>query len=265
MNDFLGRLAARAVGAAPVLRPRTLPFFAAPARDFVPAITEEVSEVEVRPAAPARAAGGAPSGTGRRFAPGDRGEHDGSDPDDVLVEGARVVARTEAQRAPDRAPPSSRRSSETLPFAPESASGVEAEGKDEEEPLVALRPVLVERSPAAPRRRTPGLSRAKRTAGPGRPPSQQAEAVVHGETESAEAPFADDPFSPAPRFGLAPRGGHAQAPPADEPVEVRLSIGRLEVHAPSPPAPATAPRPRPSRRLSLQDYLGRYQGGRRGE
>jgi hypothetical protein len=251
MKDFLGRLAAKAVGAAPVLRPRTLPIFASPARDFAPAIIEEVSEVEVRPA------GGEQSRTAGRFALGDRGAHNRSDPGDLLVEGDRVVGRAEAERAPS----SSRLPSEMLPSERESA----AEAQEEQEPLVVLRPLLVEQPPAAPSRRTSVRSRAKGPAAPGRPPSQPAEAVARGETESAEAPLADDPFSaPVPRFAPPPRGGPAQ-PPADESVEVRLSIGRLEVHGPPPPAPPPAPRQRPSHRLSLQDYLGRYQGGRRGE
>jgi hypothetical protein len=50
----------------------------------------------------------------------------------------------------------------------------------------------------------------------------------------------------------------------ESPSEVRISIGRLEVHAPPAAAPEPAPPERRRPRLALQDYLGRHRGERRG-
>jgi hypothetical protein len=78
-------------------------------------------------------------------------------------------------------------------------------------------------------------------------------------------------FAPLPFARGGARDGGARAAPvapaaSESPSEVRISIGRLEVHAPPLLAPAPDPEPRARRRprVALQDYLGRHRGGRRG-
>jgi hypothetical protein len=76
------------------------------------------------------------------------------------------------------------------------------------------------------------------------------------------APAATEPAEPGGRPGEPPLGHQERA--AEQ--TIRISIGRVEVRAPTPPAPPAPPTParlaRPS--LSLDDYLRqRDEGGRR--
>jgi hypothetical protein len=240
MSDFLGRIATRAVGATPVLRPRMPHVFATSARDVAPAITELDSEVEVRPAASTLDGGGEPKRPARPSAQGDRGAARASDPDDLPLDLARIVARGEGRRRGS----ASEDAEDDPPVQPRAAS---------------------ERPSARPGGGARRSSEAKTRGALGRSPSRQS-AIAHGEGRSADAPAVNQPISASVSpFASASRGGPGQTAAVEESVDVRLSIGRLEVHAPPPPAPAAPPRPRPSRRISLQDYLGRYRGGRRGE
>jgi hypothetical protein len=59
------------------------------------------------------------------------------------------------------------------------------------------------------------------------------------------------------------RGDGEQTEAAEAPPEIRVSIGRLEVHAPAPAAAAPSPVRGPrAPRLTLQSYLARYPGRR---
>src|SRR5262249_9223735 len=159
--------AARAVGAAPTLRPRMPHVFATPARGLASAITEVESEIEIRPATSTRDGGEAPSRAATPSAHGDSGEPADPELGALPIDIVRTVGRADGRRAGSMI------------------------GKADGEPLV--QPPLAAARPAEdPRGGTRGGSEARARAARARPLSRPAAAVGQREGRTAAAPAADE-------------------------------------------------------------------------
>lgn len=287
MNDFLGRLAARAQGEAAVVKP--------PVRSRY-----EPGGVGPPPA---------PEGWGEEVAEAvDRkdGEDGGGRPEAAAVPSRaapvewRVVSRAvdevfeprqEAPRpaaelplaaleapspAPVEPPPSSRRAARRVapalkaPPALESPSALAA--PPEPEPGAEPAPSRVEpriarrvRDVAEPALATVARTKERHQTGPVEPSADSPAAKPAPPRRDAERP-AGLPPTVGPRRGmpdLSPSPADMARPAGDTEEVVRVSIGRIDVHAGPPPVKAPAPRAPAGPRLSLADYLKTREERRR--
>jgi hypothetical protein len=289
MNDFLGRLAARAQGVAAVVKPPVRSRYE-PGGVGPPPVSEGWGE-EVAEAAGRKDGTDGEDGGGRPEAaavpsleaPGERRVV--SRPAEEVLEPRPAVPRAAAalplaaleapSPAPVKPPLSSRR--EARRAAPALAAP----------PALEVSPALAAPAPEpgaepAPSRAEPRIARRVREA------AEPALATVARTQETHQPgpvePAADSPAAKPmpPRRGagrpaellptVGPRRGMpdlspvpaGMARPAGETEEVvRVSIGRIDVHAGPPPAKAPAPRAPAGPRLSLADYLKTREERRR--
>ncbi|HEY0558267.1 MAG TPA: hypothetical protein VGG20_28710 [Thermoanaerobaculia bacterium] len=262
MNDFLGRLAARAQGEAAVVKPRVRSRYEAGEAGPPPAPEgwgEEVTETAVSPASPAspEPAVKAVKAVAPREArlPGE----------ETIVE--RTV-ETAARPVPAPPPPEAR----PRPVQAARKAARESVVAPPEAPArAALTPPAVpapapRRSelPAAPPEPGPRLER--RVEEPGAvpaPPETRPAVRMRQPADLRTAPLPTvGPRRAIPDLGPAPAGRAETAGDTEE--VVRVSIGRIDVHAGPPPVQAPAPRRPAGPRLSLSDYLtGRDERRRR--
>lgn len=259
MSDFLGRLAERALGLAPVARPVIAPAFAPASQAEGDWLTETMVE-----------AGGAPS---VQLRPGAQPRAGVTRPpvkvSPASVEGLGPPKPTPAQ--PQRLPEDARALRGPVPGAPEPPSS------DPEGAFLKAAGALdsaTSPGPAFPAA-APAFPSAALALQPGAP-SAQADPLIH----ALFAPAAPIHRAPAPpgrhqsatqeSYGQPAHAGQADTAPPSPAVRaagptIRVTIGRIDVRAAQPavgPAPAAAPRPA-APRTSLDDYLReRSKGGR---
>ncbi len=223
MSDFLSRVAARAVGEAPVARPRLPALFERP--EAAEVSLEVVDEEVIAPAASAPALSDAPA----------------------EVRGA-VSASTLDESDP-------RRTQDVLPPPPLAAEPPVVDAAPEQPQVVRrTRPESVT-PPALP---IIDAERDERAREGGFDLATDSEPAGASEAAVRTAPAVGVPATPAvPKAAPAAAAAEIVARPRDEQPAVRVHIGRLEVRANLQPAPAQPPRREDARSegLSLADYL----------
>jgi hypothetical protein len=231
MTDYLGRLAARALGVGEVAQPRRSLF--EPRRGA----PEPFASVELEDAAPPRSEASTRPREATR-----------------LPQPEAPVAPEPAGRPP--LPPTLRAPEGTVPGAP----------VPERAPAAAARRAQEEAVSPTVRRRTPARESVARPARPTPEPAPARRPTVR----DALAPRAQAP-PPARRAApavVAPTLAVRPPPPplnvqVREPAPtVRVTIGRVDVRAVAPEPPARPKRkPKPAPRVSLDEYLGRARSG----
>lgn len=261
MSDFLGRLAARAVGTAPALRPRPRALFEPDAiAGAEPLEVEEEREAPPAPRArPSAAPPEAPEPITRAAEPPPAAEPEAPPAPRARPE-RHAVERT-AQAPQREAPPAPR---------PQRATAAPPVVVEQRREVVAPPP-----PPAAPPRREPRPRPPARelaaTSVVRRAPDEPAETLVTPPLPEslplrsqaiARARSLAPPPAPAPQPGAAPVRD-APPRPAPEPV-VEVTIGRLEVRAATPGQPARpAPTVERAEPLSLDRYVRERARGTR--
>jgi hypothetical protein len=275
MNDFLTRLAARALAPQPAIQPRTGSRFEPPATPPGSAgplrtarnedlALEEPLEIESRAddrrpllsvppklktELPALPNDDAPRDRFAPVAPAVRLSPALPNPPVVAVPAATVPPLpSRAEVVPAKAPAAA---------AAASRKGIESRSQPEEASAGSLRPAMPEQ------RRKPADDDA--LADPATSATHRAQTTRRAEG----APPVRQPFAPAvvaaPVARSEPAAATRSLPHETPPPTIRVTIGRIDVRAIAPsPAAATASRPGPAAaRLSLEDYLQRRSGGRR--
>jgi hypothetical protein len=276
--DFLGRLAARALGQTPPLAPR-------PAEPFEGSAGLAEEAVEAAPLAAVESPRPSPA---RPAAPVDLPPADS--PRSALADRPEPLSRRHSDHAPE-GPPQSKQdlahASETPalkgqtlnslglqpqvsdphhPLRPEGAVPFALETLGEARPLSASRRESLPSSLpslSVPGAVTPTYPSAADAVPPRRPrePQTTERIAEFSASLTPRATLERDSLPLAASFPASPRGDNRPAAPAAEPA-IRVTIGRIEVRAVAPAAPAT-PAARPAApRLGLAEYLRRRGEGR---
>lgn len=240
MSDFLGRLAARQVGALTGVAPRLRSRFEPGAIEEGVAMPEPPARLERRdePDPPAD----------RSTAPPARQEHPAPR---APAHERMVLAEPPATRVDDESEPGEQRAATRVLPAPGSAESRELPRRDRS-------PAPDESTRAEPARPVPAVTRAIRVA--------RVEEVER-RSRPARAPQRSEPLvrMPEPRQAPVPRIVGAPEPPrpAEKAPVVEVTIGRIEVRAVSPPPAAPARRDTSRTAPSLEEYLERRHGAGR--
>ncbi len=265
MSDFLGRLAARALGQAPPLGPRPASRF-----EGAPALSEEAVESALAETAPTGRALTSPALLSLR----ERREEEGRPEAGAGLEEARPVLS--AERPPATSAPQGRHlnslglqpqvddpqiflNPEGVTSSPRPRPALPGLGGDDGLPALGLKPQAIQMPPLqggdlpAATQEIEGISYFSSRAETHHPLIPRSALREESGLSGFGTPSPRSPQSPLAATGPGPA-------PAAAPV-IRVTIGRIEVRA-AAPAPA-APAARPAApRLGLEEYLRRRGEGR---
>ena len=301
MNDYLGRLAHRALAPAPAVRPR----LASPFEPLAGAAVTASAELDPRPPSESRSA--QPAGTDSPGAV--RNDHDQNVPNETALHRSAATASVGSELAPSTTPtllPATGNTGVSPARGPAAPRNVGRAGETPALPVTVLsegnarpkRPTSPQpdaraaggENVQADRRFQPPLDSTTGNHGTAPrdgslvPPIPTAPTAAFDKsgplTAPAGAPKPDTAAPPAASRVIHPHvrlpgpttaaadAGRAASPPvpaaavASVPPDVHITIGRVEIRAVTPPAaPRASSRPAP--RVSLDDYLKQTAGGRR--